>query len=518
MNDFWQMIATSNQTRFLGWTLIHSIWLGTLVALHLAAMRRLLGRCSSNTRYVMSCAALVVFVALTTSAYFATSAAEPSSHAIDHAKPTGSNLGASIAGSAQFAVSAPPLAPNPLWTVALRAIDSSLPSIALLWLVGVTAIALWQISAWIGARRVGRSARPLRDSALSQTVVSIARNMKIRRHVKIFESALVKVPTLIGWLSPAILLPVGLIGGLSPSHLRAILAHEFAHVRRHDYLINLLQTVAETLFFFHPAVWYISVQIRSEREACCDDIVIAGGTEALTYAQSLLCIAQRALAMENISTLSTSIAMGAVGKPSELRRRVGRLLGSEERPPRFARGWAIPLLVIAGLAAGLLHARAAVSTAAQPARPSRTVAKADPPAKSPVAASTLQFRLVADADDKSEADEMPNPNGGKPLRVLKPVVLDGKDVTRAYEAKSQNNSLAIGIDFSAQGAEKLKKLTADNINHRLAMIVDGKLLSAPTIKTTLAKSVQISGSPADFTPEKVKALIDAINASIKPDI
>src|SRR5215212_2626272 len=102
--------------------------------------------------------------------------------------------------------------------------------------------------------------------------------MNVRRTVEVLESARVSVPTLIGWLSPA------------------ILAHELAHIRRHDYLVNLLQALAETLFFFHPAVWYISGRIRAEREHCCDDLVVAQGVEPVAYAESLLCIARRAVA------------------------------------------------------------------------------------------------------------------------------------------------------------------------------------------------------------------------------
>ncbi|MDB5323245.1 MAG: protein translocase subunit secF [Phycisphaerales bacterium] len=137
---------------------------------------------------------------------------------------------------------------------------------------------------------------------------------------------------------------------------------------------------------------------------------------------------------------------------------------------------------------------------------------AEPPALAP---STLQLRLVADPTDKSEADELPDPDTNKPVRILKPIELDGRDVARAYQAKSGKDP-AVGIDFTPEGAEKLKKLTTDNINHRLAIIVDGKLLSAPTIRSAISKSVIITGPKNDFTREKTQTLIDAINASRTP--
>ena len=84
----------------------------------------------------------------------------------------------------------------------------------------------------------------------------------------VVESALVDVPTVVGCLRPVILLPVAALANLQPSHIEAILAHELAHIRRHDYIVNLLQTVAETVLFYHPGVWWLSARIREERELC----------------------------------------------------------------------------------------------------------------------------------------------------------------------------------------------------------------------------------------------------------
>ena len=89
------------------------------------------------------------------------------------------------------------------------------------------------------------------------------------------QSSLVDVPTLVGWIRPAIVVPASVLTGLTPAQLDAILTHELAHIRRHDYLVNLFQSAVETLLFYHPAVWWLSRRIRIERELCCDDIVVA---------------------------------------------------------------------------------------------------------------------------------------------------------------------------------------------------------------------------------------------------
>ena len=90
----------------------------------------------------------------------------------------------------------------------------------------------------------------------------------------LLESSLAGVPVVVGYCA-VILMPVGLLTGLPAGQIEAILLHELAHIRRRDYLVNLLQTFVEGLLFYHPAVWWISAVIRAEREHCCDDAVVS---------------------------------------------------------------------------------------------------------------------------------------------------------------------------------------------------------------------------------------------------
>ena len=103
--------------------------------------------------------------------------------------------------------------------------------------------------------------------------------MRISRPVRLLESAIAEVPVVIGYLKPVILIPAGLLANLPVDQVEAILLHELAHIRRADYLVNLLQTMVESLLFYHPAVWWISHVIRTEREHCCDDFVLARDTD-----------------------------------------------------------------------------------------------------------------------------------------------------------------------------------------------------------------------------------------------
>src|SRR6185295_5988417 len=132
----------------------------------------------------------------------------------------------------------------------------------------------------------------------------------------------VQAPTVVGWLRPVVLVPVGALAGLPADQVEALLLHELAHIRRHDYLVNILQSVAEALLFYHPAVWWVSGHIRTERELCCDDAAVSASGDALTYARAL---AQ----LESYRPAHLSSAVAANG--GRLAGRIARLLG-QSRP------------------------------------------------------------------------------------------------------------------------------------------------------------------------------------------
>jgi GWxTD domain-containing protein len=178
---------------------------------------------------------------------------------------------------------------------------------------------------------------------LRELFVQVGQRLKITQTVGIVYSAAVQVPTVIGWLRPMVLIPLSALVGLSTSQLQALLAHELAHVRRNDYLVNILQSVVETLLFYHPAVWWISKQIRKERENCCDDLAVAVSGDSLGYAKALSRLAEQ-------SSSLPVVALGADG--GVLTARIKRLLGGYDSPG-FSRLAAITLLITASAVAGL---------------------------------------------------------------------------------------------------------------------------------------------------------------------
>ena len=189
-------------------------------------------------------------------------------------------------------------------------------------------------AACIGVERLKRATREV-DEAVSFRLRVLAQRLGVGRTVHVFASEVVRVPTVVGWLRPVILLPVSVITGLPAAHLDAVLAHELAHVRRHDYLVNALQAIVETLLFYHPAVWWCSRQIRIEREHCCDDLVVEACGDRVGYARAL---AQ----LEELRGLEPMLSLNATG--GRLIARVRRVLG---HPPVAERGSTAWILVAA---------------------------------------------------------------------------------------------------------------------------------------------------------------------------
>ena len=232
---------------------------------------------------------------------------------------------------------------------ARSAIEPRLSLLVALWVVGVVVCSLrpvWGLWTQWRLRRVGLLPVP---EAVQRTLSELARRMGLARVVRIAESTLVRVPMVVGYLRPMILLPASVLMGLAPSQLEALLAHELAHVRRHDWLANALQVLAETLFFFHPAVWWLSKRIRDERELCCDDIALSLINDKAVFARTLLILEE----LRQATPLAAGISMAATG--GNLADRVRRLLPANHVAERASRGWltGAMLLLALGLVGGL---------------------------------------------------------------------------------------------------------------------------------------------------------------------
>jgi len=215
---------------------------------------------------------------------------------------------------------------------------------ASIWLCGVAAIGIYRAAGWMLLHhRIRRCTAPAL-AAWEGLLHDLRPKMRAGRNVSLLRADWLTSPAVYGVLKPVILIPSAAVAGLSPQQLEAILAHELAHVLRHDYLLHLLQTFAETLLFHHPAAWWIGRQIRQERECCCDQLAAQATGDRIALAQALLAIEEHRAALP---------AIAATG--GNLRMRIERLTGVH-RPARLS---------TAGIAAIAILATAAHITAWQ---------------------------------------------------------------------------------------------------------------------------------------------------------
>jgi beta-lactamase regulating signal transducer with metallopeptidase domain len=336
----------------LGWTCLHSLWQALAIAALLAIALRLVPRRSSaatNARYLLATAALV---ALPVAAVATFAIVEPGVNpaaveaARDAASATASRSARDGAADPASAAHAPTIVlPPHLATTAARpaaresfataaattaALDHLrpwLPAIAGVWLAGaLLAAGRMTCGYWLTRRMVARG-EPLADGRFQASVERWRGALGIDAAVRVLASAAVEAPVVVGWLKPVILWPAAALLGLPAHELDALVVHELAHVRRQDALMNLLQACIDVLFFHHPAAWWISGQVRGEREHCADDLAVrvleAGHAGSrLSYAKALLALEERRQAH--------ALALAANG--GSLLDRIRRLAGVEEQP------------------------------------------------------------------------------------------------------------------------------------------------------------------------------------------
>ena len=297
----------------LGWTLLHLCWQGAGVAVGLWCVLKVLDGRSSRARYAASCLALGLMIALPLATFAHLASVEYRLRAALDG-PVAIDPGMTLlVGAGELT------APWPM-RIAV-ALDHALPWVLVAWFAGVIF--------FVGRLNVGlmvaRSMRSVATTAapteLQQAFDALRRRLGVERVVRLMHSALVEAPTVIGWLRPVVLVPASCLTGLSTMQIEAVLAHELAHIRRHDYLVSVLQSVIETLLFYHPAVWWVSKQIRRERECCCDELAVAVGGDRLAYARALSLLEER-------RSFNPEFVLGANG--GVLTMRIKRLLGRTE--------------------------------------------------------------------------------------------------------------------------------------------------------------------------------------------
>ncbi len=219
--------------------------------------------------------------------------------------------------------------------------ETFLPWVVALWLIGAITISLRLLGSWILAERLRFTMTWDAPAEWHQTLARLKARISLARPVRLLVSGLLQAPAALGWLRPVVLVPVGALAGLLAAQIEALLLHELAHIRRHDYLVHVLQSVAEAIFFYHPGVWWISGHMRTERELCCDDIAVSITGDAIIYA--------RALAEFDAARFVQPTVMAANG--GSVSDRIARLLGQSSTSRQPMSGTATtPALILLAIA------------------------------------------------------------------------------------------------------------------------------------------------------------------------
>jgi D-alanyl-D-alanine endopeptidase (penicillin-binding protein 7) len=312
----------------VGWTLVHFVWQGALLGCVVAVLLTLLRNARPDARYAVACAGLLLCLAWP---------------AVDLALLL--NAGMSAGGGRLLPGGAYVAATGADGGGLLPWLGQNLGWIVALWAGCAGALGLRMAA---GLLWIGRAARVQAcDPAWQDRLSRLAERCGLGREVRLRVVDGLASPITAGWWRPVVLVPASLVAGMPPHLLEALLAHELGHVRRHDYLVNLLQNVIETLLFYHPAVWWLSRRIRAEREQIADDFAARhlGEPRRLALALSEL---------EKLQFSSHHLAQAANG--GDLMARIRRLL----RPDVQALNWkaAIPVLGLAVVCAASAHAPA----------------------------------------------------------------------------------------------------------------------------------------------------------------
>jgi beta-lactamase regulating signal transducer with metallopeptidase domain len=298
------------------WMLIHSLWQGLVLAVISALVMFLTKKTSAAIRYNLVLVQFLLFIGACVFTFV-----------WEWSKPSQQSMvqfGNAIGGRASALLSLNADGIRAFANTCVGYFTANAPMVVLLWLVFFLfrSVRMMRGLIFIHTAKHRQVSEPV-DYWRNRAEL-LCEKLQLKRAVRLLESGYVKMPMVIGHLKPVILIPVGLLAGLPPEQVEAVLLHELAHIRRHDYIVNFLQTIAETIFFFNPGLLWISALLRDERENCCDDIALAQTKNKREFIDALI-------SFKEYSLYGANYAVAFPGKKNQLLQRVSRILGNKNK-------------------------------------------------------------------------------------------------------------------------------------------------------------------------------------------
>ena len=301
------------------WTLLHSLWQGLLLALLTGLVMILSRKSSSAIRYYLLSGIFIFFLVITGFTFYTqwkqASGENDSLSSQNRIVPYSANAWPTIYDSHTYSG----ISLKQYTLKFLDYFDSHASLVVMIWFIVFMTKLVRILSGLVQIQRIRYYRTNTPEPFWKNRLGELAGRIGISREIRLLESAIMKMPMVVGFLKPTILVPIGMITNLSPAEVESILLHELAHIKRRDYFFNLLQCFVDVAFFFNPAILWISSLIRNERENCCDDIAIRESRNKKQFVQALVSFHQY-----NMDGMR--YAMPFAGRKSSLINRVKRIV------------------------------------------------------------------------------------------------------------------------------------------------------------------------------------------------
>ncbi|WP_142687639.1 M56 family metallopeptidase [Chitinophaga polysaccharea] len=326
---------TGDFVRALGWTILHSMWQAFFIYACLRIVLKLWPQAGARIKYNLSLLSLSgIFTWFLATLYIHVQRLQEAREAIQH-------LGGTITMQEPLHIAAVYPNQDPLiWL--FPNLELCFPFLVTLYIAGMTGMIIKLLSDLFQLRKIRTTRIEPMGEAWDKHLDKLAARLQIPCKVKLLISRHVQVPVMLGFIKPLILLPVAMVNNLTEAQLEAVLLHELAHIKRNDYLLNIFQSIVETILFFNPFVWLISKIIRMEREHCCDDLVIASTVQPLQYAHALV-------ALEEYRLTANRLTMAAADSKQHLFNRIKRIMEMKTKHLNYSQKFLAVLIIATGL-------------------------------------------------------------------------------------------------------------------------------------------------------------------------
>lgn len=328
----WTLFGDQTLTTALGWTVLHSLWQGALLVALLKCSFQLWPKSSARNRYRVAYGLLVGQLLLAIGTFFILY--QPAAE-----------KGLAAGEDAALIIVTPALTEavgaSSFWFQLQQLIEPSLPLIVIVWWLGMLFFLLRMCFGYYWWTRLRFGTHQLVPEAWQQVLLNLREKMNISKNVRFRLSDQISSPLLLGHIKPFILFPLAMVNQLSIREVEAILAHELSHLRRYDYLLNVLQLFIEAVFYYHPAIWWLGHEVRALREQSCDDLAVRHTGNSLAYAKTLLRVA------DHRKETSTKFALGLLGQNKrQLLYRVKRILNQPDKQTDMREKFAVMSILL----------------------------------------------------------------------------------------------------------------------------------------------------------------------------